>query len=203
MSGSFSTLAARLGLLALLVAAGCGGPRTTATEEVREWASGPVRWLLQPEERRLVDRVRTRAQLVALRAAFWSRRDPQGRATGPGSFQELFDERVRAADTLYDTGAVRGSLTDRGHALVVLGFPARIERRLREVVAWEPGMRPGEQRRRSVPSEEWVYARGELLPAQADLAPIRVVFLLEKDGGRLIRGERALAAASAALVRGE
>lgn len=200
-----ASLRARSGcwLPALLLASGCAGPPSTATEDVREWASGPVRWLLQPEERRLVDRVRTRAQLVALRTSFWSRRDPRGRATGPGSFQELFDERVHAADTLYGRATVRGSLTDRGRALVVLGPPARIERGLREVVVWEPGMHPGEQRRRRVPSEEWVYARDDLLAAQAHLAPIRVVFLLEQDEARLIRGERALAAAAAALARAE
>lgn len=188
------------GLLALVVAVGCGGPRSTAAEEIRDWASGPARWLLRPEERRLVDGVRTRAQLVALRAAFWSRRDPRGRATGPGSFHELFDERVRAADTLYGDGPTRGSLTDRGRALVVLGPPVRIERRIREVVAWEPGMRPGEQHRVRVPAEEWLYAPGDLLPAQARLAPIRIVFLLEADGARVIHGEGALAAAAAALV---
>ncbi len=187
----------------LLVVVGCGGPRTTAAEEIRDWAAGPARWLLQPEERRLVDRVRTRAQLVELRTVFWSRRDPAGRATGPGSVQELFDERVRAADTLYGGGELRGSLTDRGRALVVLGAPLKIERRLREVVAWEPGLKPGERLRRRVPSEVWIYERDNLLPAQRPLAPVRVVFMLEADGARLTRGERALAAAAAALVLGE
>lgn len=184
----------------LMVATACGGPRTTAAEEIRDWAAGPARWLLQPAERRLVEHVRTRAQLVELRTVFWYRRDPAGRVTGPGSFQELFDERVQAADTLYGGGERRGSLTDRGRALVVMGPPPKIERSLREVVAWEPGLEPGERLRRRVPSEVWVYGRDDLLPAQRPLAPIRLVFLLEADGARLTRGERALVAAAAALV---
>ena len=180
-----------------------GAQQPSVNAELRSWAAGPVRWLLQADERRQLDRIATRPQAVAFRQQFWARRDGRGRASGPGSFRELFEQRVEAADLLYagDTGGQPGSLSDRGRALVILGAPPRLERRSWDVVAWSPGSAAGEQRRQRLPAEVWTYEAGDLLEGQAELAPIQLVFLLERSGARLRRGQRDLVQAAAALVR--
>ncbi|MDX1582690.1 MAG: GWxTD domain-containing protein, partial [Thermoanaerobaculia bacterium] len=61
---------------------------------------------------------------------FWARRDPTP-STPANEWKAAFEERVAVADEQWDEGRVRGSLTDRGRALILLGAPAR--RSLQEV----------------------------------------------------------------------
>ena len=118
---------------------GCGAPAPPSeTGFLRSWAEGPARWLILPDEERRLEQVRNHAEAVAFVDAFWRRRDPDGPRPG-NPFEQEFHRRVEAADRLYGEGPLRGSLTDRGRALVLLGSPPLLSYGQRPVPAWQPG----------------------------------------------------------------
>jgi GWxTD domain-containing protein len=104
-------------------------PQGHADESSREdWADGPVRWLLTPEEKRAyADSVNpiSRSELIA---NFWRVRDPRP-DTPENEFREEFDKRVAFADARFAQNEVRGSLTDRGMVFILMGPPTYSGRR--------------------------------------------------------------------------
>ena len=101
---------------------------------------GPTRWLMLPDEARQYRRLQTTREVVDFVEAFWRRRDPDPDKPG-NEFAKTFYERVEAADRLYSEGGTRGSLTDRGRALVLLGPPPVLRYGQKKVPAWDPGRR--------------------------------------------------------------
>jgi GWxTD domain-containing protein len=192
---------------ALWIVLGC---RTAAapglSAELRAWPEGPVRWLLLPEDRRAWARVRSDAEARALIEWFWARREG---AAGPGesSFRELFEARVEAADHLYGEGEVRGSLTDRGRALILLGAPSYIQLTHRPALAWDPKSVDRRMVSREIRVEVWGYAPENLLPwvRQAILGareglPPEISFVAEPPPSHLEKGEDLLELAARALA---
>lgn len=177
-------------------------------EQLHRWAQGPVRWLMLPEERRAMARVETAAQAVAFRAAFWARRDEKGRSSGPGSFRARFLARVADADRLYG-GERRGSLTDRGRALVLLGPPGAITMASRAAISLSPEPRPGRRAIETVPVELWGW-RPEQFPESllerldrtVRVRGAEVRFELRRGEAALVEGEDLLQAAAEAAVVG-
>jgi GWxTD domain-containing protein len=90
-----------------------------------EWADGPVRFLMTPEERhsfaRLADTV-SRSEYVT---AFWKKRDPKPETT-ENEVRDEFEKRVAFADSRFTQGETAGSLTDRGMVFILLGPPTWI-----------------------------------------------------------------------------
>ena len=88
-----------------------------------DWASGPVRHLLSPEEKRsfaaLSDAI-SRSEFVA---NFWKSRD-QTPETPANEFREEFARRVVFCDARFTQDEMRGSLTDRGMVFILLGPPS-------------------------------------------------------------------------------
>lgn len=198
------------GLLPLCVLlAGCAG-RARAKAEIaalEAWANGPVHWIMLPDERRSLRDVRSAAGAAAFRAAFWARRESAGRKTGEPGFRQRFEDSVHAADLLYGEPGERGSLTDRGGALIVLGSPTGLQRTVRQVLIWDPDRRPGERRkRRRVPAEIWIYPVHELPSrlrtyfARQGRQQITLTFVFERGGVHLQEGEKFLHEAARALA---
>lgn len=171
---------------------------------------GPTRWLMLPEEIRRAERLRTTREAVEFVEELWLRRDPDPGEPG-NPFSKTFYERVEAADRLYSDGGQRGSLTDRGRALILLGPPPVLRYSQKRVPAWEPG-KPGSRpaaRSRKLVLEIWTYPVAELPPAQAariasrEPATIEVVlsFAVEPRRTYLIEGHRYLEHAVRAAVR--
>ena len=74
-------------------------------------------------------------------------------------------KRVEAADILYSDEEVRGSLTDRGRALILLGPPTHVTVSTEPVMAWDPASDSSDRvTMRNVNVEFWGY-RMEDLPA--------------------------------------
>lgn len=196
-------------LLLCALYAGCAG-RARAKAEVaalETWANGPVHWIMLPEERRRLHDVRTAAGAAAFRAAFWARRQTPDQGSGQAGFRARFEESVRAADMLYGEPGQRGSLTDRGGALIVLGSPTGLQRTVRQVLIWDPDRRPGERRkRRRVPAEIWIYPVDKQPPrvrahfARQGRQEIALTFVFEREGVRLQEGEKLLHEAARALA---
>ena len=183
---------------------------TGRTSTAAGLADGPTRWLMLPEELRQVQRMRTNREAVDWLETFWRRRDPDPGQPG-NEAAKVFYQRVEAADRLYSDGGVRGSLTDRGRALILLGPPPVLRYSQKRAPAWEPG-RPGGKpaiQTRDVVLESWVYAAEDLPPGlrehiareDPDLAELVLVFLVEPRHTELLEGEKILDLAVRAAVR--
>src|SRR5215210_2878171 len=190
--------AAVLPLLSLLVLA-CQSPGRTST--AAGLADGPTRWLMLPEEMRQVQRMRTNREAVDWLEEFWRRRDPDPETPG-NEMAKAFYQRVEAADRLYSDGGMRGSLTDRGRALILLGPPPILRYSQKSAPAWEPGLpggRPAIQTR-DVVIESWVYALEDLPPElreriakeDPDRTELELIFLVETRHTKLLEGEKIL-----------
>lgn len=170
---------------------------------------GPTRWLMLPEEMHQADRLRTSREAVDFVEKFWQRRDPDPEQPG-NEFSKTFYQRVEAADHLYAEGGVRGSLTDRGRALILLGAPPILRYSQRRSPTFEPGKpsaRPAIQTRNLV-LEIWVYPVSGLPPdlvqhlGEDDLPEeIALTFRVGTRHTELIEGEKYLEIAAEASVR--
>lgn len=191
-------------LVFLLVASGARPPRLP--EELAEWPHGAVRWLLLPEEAAAFARLDRAEDARAFIAAFWARRDPA--PGGPvNAFAQQFFERSAMADKLYAEEDVRGSLSDRGGALILLGPPPVLRVLRRKVPALDAG-RPGRAGGvLEVPVEIWAYQPADL-PEVVRLEPrlasgeITVTFRAGAHAS-ILDGRSVLRLAARAAVHGE
>jgi GWxTD domain-containing protein len=163
------------------------------------WARGPVRWLLLPSEWRELKALEDPADKVNFVEAFWRLRDPDP-ATEENEFRAQFASRVEAADLLYTEGDTRGSLTDRGRALILLGSPPRLRIGTEVGLAFKPGRRSGKRSTtREIRVEVWSYPE-EQLPEKlvrvlraAELEPSVVLkFRLGRNSAQLMEGADSL-----------
>ncbi|HYL05499.1 MAG TPA: GWxTD domain-containing protein [Thermoanaerobaculia bacterium] len=189
---------------------GCSGRPAPAASPAAEITAGPLRWLLLPEEARQVQELRTGRDTAEFLDGFWRRRDPNP-GSGVNECARSFRERALAADRLYAEDGRRGSLTDRGRALVLLGPPPVLRYGQRRIPSWEPD-RHGAQssaHSRLVANETWIYPLADLSPRLAALlaaegaaAETVLVFLAESPRHtRLLEGEHLLELAARALIR--
>ncbi len=137
-------------------------PIRTLPAELAEWPVGPVRWLLQPDELRAFSALETREAAMAFIRSFWQRRDPTPEdAVNP--FADAFSERVTMADQLFSEELVRGALTDRGGALLLLGSPGAVQILRRRVSVGKLGRATraadGTLHTQEVEIERWRYPR--------------------------------------------
>jgi GWxTD domain-containing protein len=170
---------------------------------------GPTRWLMLSDEARRYRKLQNAREVVDFVEAFWDRRDPDPSTPG-NEFAKTFYERVEAADRLYSDGGVRGSLTARGRALVLLGPPPVMRYGQKKVPAFNPGHpgSPSDVQTQSLPLETWVYPVAELsqafqqlLQKEGPLPEIVLVFTTDPEHAELIDGEKFLEMAARAAVR--
>lgn len=196
----------------LALACGPGVVRARSATSAAGLADGPTRWLMLPEEIRQAERLGTTREAVEFVESFWRRRDPDPEEPG-NPFAKAFYERVEAADRLYVDGGQRGSLTDRGRALILLGPPPVLRYSQKRVPAWDPGKpggRPAVQSRKLV-LEIWAYPLTDLPPTLAqriaekepETVEISLSFAVEPRRTYLVEGHRYLEYAVKAAVREE
>lgn len=203
---------ARLAAMVVCLACGLGcggGPAARLGPDLGRWADGPVRWLIRPAEGRQFRRLRSNREAIIFIEAFWRRRDPDPGEPG-NPFLESFEQRVAAADSLYAEGDTRGSLTDRGRALILLGAPPILRSGQRTAVTWNPvrsGTRVG-GRTAKVRVEEWEYTPASLSPALlALLGPeerargLSLTFVVGATHTYLVSSEKAFDLAAEAAIR--
>src|SRR5213593_99635 len=87
-----------------------------------DWADGPMRFLLTPEEHHVFSRLPDPVSRSEYVTAFWKKRDPKPE-TPENEFRDEYERRVAFADSRFTQGETRGSLTDRGMVFVLLGPP--------------------------------------------------------------------------------
>jgi GWxTD domain-containing protein len=191
---------------ALLASAACRAP-APAAQTARSWAAGPVRWLLLPDELEELREVRTSAQFSGFLQAFWTRRDDD-RSDDEIPFGAVFAERVAAADRLYVEDGLRGSLTDRGGALVLLGPPTILRSSQRRTPTWTGDPPPGARPTKLVQLETWAWQGRDLSPELRtafgladDDQEVTLTFVVGSRHTRLLDGREVLALAACAAAR--
>src|SRR5712691_3753114 len=147
-------------LIAFTLAVIAGSAFGQLSPENRDWAKGPVQFIMSADEQTKWNQIKSDADAKAFIALFWARRDPTP-GTPVNEYREGFESAVKYADEHFAEGRRKGSLTERGRVLLLLGPPSRIERS----GAASIGM-PGESATRtspdqSVPTQVWVYDAGK------------------------------------------
>jgi len=202
----------RLGAAVLLLVSwlGCrSAAETPRSGGLVALADGPTRWLMLPEEYRRSQRLGSMRDAIEFVEEFWRRRDPDLEQPG-NDFSKTFYQRVEAADRLYAEGTLRGCLTDRGRALLLLGPPPVLRYSQKRVPAWVPGT-PGARpivNTRNLVLESWIYQPVDLpadlvrlMEAEGPPTEIELIFAVEPRHTRLIEGEKHLEMAVHAAVR--
>lgn len=169
-----------------------------------------MRWLLLPEETRRFRRLEDGRDAVLFIERFWRRRDGDPSDSGNPCLQ-TFHERVQAADQLYSSRGVRGSLTDRGRALILLGPPPILRYGYQKKAAAPPDDFSMVQSRGTDPRalETWEYPAASLPPELVELLeaeglPTNVVLRFEEGPRRtkLVTDDRVLELAARTWVKG-
>lgn len=112
--------------LALVVGVAGTIAGTALAEQYQAFMEGPAQWIATKEEKKEFARISSEAQAQAWVELFWARRDPDLN-TPINEFKLDFEQRVAAADKLFTWEKRRGALSDRGHALIVLGRPNKVQ----------------------------------------------------------------------------
>ena len=179
-----------------------------ASDELLSWAQGPVRWLLLPSEWRELKRIEDAAESVNFIESFWRLRDSD-LATEHNEYRSQFAQRVEAADLLYTEDEVRGSLSARGRALILLGPPPHLKVGTEAGLVYKAGRRAGKRSTtREIRIEVWSYPEADLpqkfvrVRRAAGLDPkVELKFHLGRRGAELAEGANSLIlAARLALV---
>jgi GWxTD domain-containing protein len=90
--------------------------------EYADWADGPEGFLLTKKEEKEWAKISTDAEAAQFIALFWARRNPEpGNPHNP--FKVEFEAKVRFADENFGYGSHRGSLSERGRVLILMGKP--------------------------------------------------------------------------------
>ena len=82
-----------------------------------ECGKGPAQYLMTKDEQAQWKAVKTDDDAKKFIDAFWARRGPNSKAD--------FEAKVKYADEHFAEPHKKGSMTDRGHVLIVLGGPAK------------------------------------------------------------------------------
>jgi GWxTD domain-containing protein len=90
-----------------------------------DWAEGPEKFLMTQEEKAQWAALQSDDQAKAFIDLFWARRDPTG-DTPRNEAREEFNDRVAVADKHFTSPRIRGSLSDPGQVLILLGPPWQI-----------------------------------------------------------------------------
>lgn len=111
----------------LLLAVATGSVFAQFSAENRGWAKGPVQFIMTAEEQAKWKSIKNDAEAKAFIDLFWARRDPTP-ATPVNEFHDNFDQAVQYADQNFTQGKKKGSFTERGRMLIIVGPPVRISR---------------------------------------------------------------------------
>ncbi len=148
----------RILIVSSLLAIIGGAAFAQLSPENRDWAKGPVQFIMTAEELATWNQVKTDADAKAFIDLFWARRDPTP-GTPQNEYQADFELRVKYADEHFAEGRRKGSLTDRARILILLGPPTRVER-TGSSSSTGIGM-PGESRQQNeqVARQVWFYEK--------------------------------------------
>lgn len=174
--------------LAILVA---GSASAALSPKYKDWAEGPEKWIMTPEEQKAWKAVKTDEQAIDFIDLFWVRRDPTP-LTAKNEFRDEFSARVRFSDVKFADRGRRGALTDRGRVFIVLGNPTTSTTALGYASFHSLGTQsvgnPGGGSRLRAGTDTWTWEHEDA--AQFDMPGITVIFVEQLGSQRVTRDPR-------------
>jgi GWxTD domain-containing protein len=161
--------------------------RSDWNRPVPEWYQGPVRYALTDEENKTYRSLSATLQRAAFIARFWASRDPDPR-TPRNEAEEIFWQRVYAADELFGATTLAGWRTDRGRIYIILGPPDEVASYNAPSVAeldpthFQDGIKRGpasDLRLGQRGAVEWIYRS---LPSRLADAGQNITFVKDESG---------------------
>lgn len=124
-------------LICVVACLSLGAAPTDWRKPGKDWAKGPVRWILTDEEEKQFKALKTDEERAAFVKAFWEKRDPTP-GTPANEFDVIFWKKVEEAEKRFQsaTNPDPGWLTDRGRTLLLLGPPTRVDKDARNRMIW-------------------------------------------------------------------
>ena len=192
-------------LAAMLLAAVAGAQ---LSQSFQEFPQGPAGFLMTDNEKKAYAELKTDAEAQAWTDLFWARRDPDLN-TVQNEFKLDFDMRVKAADKQFSYGKVKGSMSDRGKVLILMGKPLAVQN-LPAGAEGGAGNRPNFIERGA--SQVWMYCKPgkECKPPfkQEDLVPFVFTetrvgegdYPLDRSDRRNMQAQKILAAQAEKLL---
>ena len=124
----------------------------------KDWPETPAGYLLTRKEAKAYKKLDTDAEAQKFIALFWARRDPD-LTSRVNEFKVEFENRVAQADKMFSYDDTKGSMTDRGRMLILLGPPNEAS-----VIQGGPGKSQIEKRMTTDKgnTQVWVYKKDRL-----------------------------------------
>lgn len=155
-----------------------------------DWNKSPeFQFLATDAEQKEWKKVSTDEEADRFVQLFWAKRDPDLK-TPVNEYKIAFDQRVKEADQLFSMPRLRGALTERGKAYVVIGNPKDLVRRAGSKPQPVPVMGPAGTMTIPPPNDPgtsigesivtFVYD-AEHLPAWAQLKSLNAEFIVEES----------------------
>ncbi len=101
----------------------------------KDWAKGPVRWIMTDDEEKDWKKLHTDDERAAFAKAFWEKRDPTP-GTPANEYAAVFWKKVEEADKNFTSQSTPGCLTDMGRVFLLLGPPAKPDKDARGRTIW-------------------------------------------------------------------
>jgi GWxTD domain-containing protein len=126
----------------------------------RAFMAGPAGFIATKAEKKAFEKLASDADAERFIELFWVKRDPD-LATQVNEFKVDFDLRVTAADKQFSTERMKGSLSDRGRTLIIMGRPFGISYRAPDSSVQTIGSSPAGEHG---VIEVWTYRRNQIPP---------------------------------------
>ena len=107
-------------VLAAGVFASVAGAQLSQT--YKDFPNGPAGFVMTDSEKKAFALLKSDSEAQAWIELFWAKRDPDLN-TVENEFKQDFDMRVLAADKQFSTERIKGSVSDRGKVLILMGKP--------------------------------------------------------------------------------
>ncbi len=120
----------------------------------KNWISGPIAYIISPDERKAFDELQTNEQREQFIENFWARRNPNPDSEY-NSFKEDFYQRVEYANEHYSSG-IPGWKTDRGRIYIMWGPPDETDSHPSGGSYERPASEGGGETS-TYPFEDWTY----------------------------------------------
>ena len=155
MRRAFVPFALAAGLLASVAGA-------QLSQTFKDFPNGPAGFVMTDNEKKAFAQLKSDSEAQAWIELFWAKRDPDLN-TVENEFKQDFDLRVTAADKMFSAEKLKGSMSDRGKVLILMGKPLSLQN-VAAGAADEEGNRPSLVERGA--TQIWIYTKDGKPPAK-------------------------------------
>ncbi len=167
-------------ILAIGVLAACAAVASAELSQTyRSFLEGPAGFIATKDEKKSFEKLGSDAEAERFVALFWAKRNPN-LGSLVNQFKVDFDLRVAAADRQFGTDRVKGSMTDRGRTLIVLGRPFGVSSHISDNTVPFSGKNVADQHGGI---EVWTYRRNQI-PESVKSEEVYFIFVESSVGAK-------------------